>query len=165
MNRTCCLFLLLLAYLRDHHMAVKSAFTTSRLGTINMRSDLGDHGSTKGDIGDEMAIHLCKATSKIMSVNEVCSMSPLRMPFSPVFLWKRVAWREERERTMSTCSQSAPSPMVFEHAAPRAAKSALRIEGAMIAGGAMVRTGLVGFGEKRIAWLMGVGLGGRRGIL
>lgn len=44
---------------------------------------------------------------------------------------------------MSTCSQSAPSPMVFEHAAPRAAKSALSIEGAMIAGGAIVSYPLV----------------------
>lgn len=151
-------------------MAIKGAFTTSCLGPIDMRSDLGDHGSTKCDIWDEMAIHLCKATGKIMSVNEVCSMSLPLMCLSPVFhdkgslVWMRVVWREERERTMSTCSQSAPSPMVFEHAAPKAAKSALRIEGAMIAGGAMVRTSLVVFGEKRVAWLMEQDLD-RRGVL
>lgn len=39
---------------------------------------------------------------------------------------------------MSTCSQSAPCSMVYEHALPRAPKSALRIEGAMIAAGAIV---------------------------
>lgn len=36
---------------------------------------------------------------------------------------------------MSTWSQSAPWRMVLEHSAPRSAKSAERIEGAMIAGG------------------------------
>lgn len=39
---------------------------------------------------------------------------------------------------ISTCSQSAPCSIVSEHALPRAPKSALRIEGAMIAAGAMV---------------------------
>ncbi len=39
---------------------------------------------------------------------------------------------------MSTCSQSAPCEMVREHAAPRSAKSAERIDGAMMALGAMV---------------------------
>ena len=39
---------------------------------------------------------------------------------------------------ISTWSQSAPWPMVSEQALPRAPKSAERIEGAMIAGGAIV---------------------------
>ena len=39
---------------------------------------------------------------------------------------------------MSTCSQSAPSDMVLLHAAPRAAKSADRMDGAIIAGGDMM---------------------------
>jgi hypothetical protein len=39
---------------------------------------------------------------------------------------------------MSTCSQSAPWPMVSEHALPNAPKSADRIDGAMIAGGDIV---------------------------
>jgi len=39
---------------------------------------------------------------------------------------------------MSTCSQSAPWPMVSEHALPREPKSALRMEGAMNAGGDMI---------------------------
>lgn len=45
-------------YLRDHHMAIKRAFTTSGLGTIDVRSDLCNDGSPERDIGDEMAIHL-----------------------------------------------------------------------------------------------------------
>lgn len=39
---------------------------------------------------------------------------------------------------MSTCNQSAPLAIVFEHSFPRSAKSADRIEGAMMAGGDMV---------------------------
>jgi hypothetical protein len=39
---------------------------------------------------------------------------------------------------MSTWSQSAPWPMVSEQALPKAPKSAERIEGAMIAGGAIL---------------------------
>lgn len=38
---------------------------------------------------------------------------------------------------ISTCSQSAPWSIVFAHSAPNFAKSAERIEGAMIALGAM----------------------------
>lgn len=49
-----------------------------------------------------------------------------------------------RKRTISTWSQSAPSPIVLEHAAPRAAKSALRIDGAIMAGGVMVGDVVVG---------------------
>jgi hypothetical protein len=37
----------------------------------------------------------------------------------------------------STCSQSQPLLIVVEHASPRAAKSAERIDGAMMAGGDM----------------------------
>lgn len=39
---------------------------------------------------------------------------------------------------MSTWSQSAPWLIVLEHSAPRLPKSAERIDGAMIAGGAIV---------------------------
>lgn len=39
---------------------------------------------------------------------------------------------------ISTCSQSAPWSIVFAHSAPNFAKSAERIEGAIIALGAMV---------------------------
>lgn len=39
---------------------------------------------------------------------------------------------------ISTCSQSAPWEIVSEHAFPRAPKSALRIDGAIIAAGAMI---------------------------
>lgn len=40
---------------------------------------------------------------------------------------------------MSTCNQSAPLSIVSEHAAPRAAKSAERIDGAMMADRGMIR--------------------------
>lgn len=45
---------------------------------------------------------------------------------------------------ISTCSQSAPCSMVFLHSAPSWAKSAERIEGAMIALGAMLGSSGVG---------------------
>ena len=44
---------------------------------------------------------------------------------------------------ISMCSQSATCPMVSEHAAPRAAKSADRIDGAIIAAGDMIQDGRV----------------------
>lgn len=43
---------------------------------------------------------------------------------------------------MSTCSQSAPCSMVREHAAPSSAKSADKMDGAMIAFGAMLHCDL-----------------------
>ena len=42
------------------------------------------------------------------------------------------------ESPHSTCNQSAPFSIVVEQSAPRAAKSAERIEGAMMAGGDIV---------------------------
>ncbi len=48
---------------------------------------------------------------------------------------KLLTKKAKYQHTISTWSQSAPSFMVFEHAAPNAAKSALRIDGAMMAGG------------------------------
>lgn len=44
---------------------------------------------------------------------------------------------------MSTCSQSAPWSMVVAHSEPSWAKSALRIEGAIMAGGLIVIIGVV----------------------
>lgn len=44
---------------------------------------------------------------------------------------------------ISTWSQSAPCSIVREHACPRVAKSAERMEGAMIADGAIVLVGVV----------------------
>lgn len=38
-------------------MAVKSAFAMGIRRPVDMRADLGDYGSTKGDIWDEMAVH------------------------------------------------------------------------------------------------------------
>lgn len=44
---------------------------------------------------------------------------------------------------MSMCSHVAPLWIVSEHALPKAAKSADRIEGAMIAGGDMMIAGML----------------------
>jgi hypothetical protein len=41
---------------------------------------------------------------------------------------------------ISTWSQSAPCAIVLEHSAPRSAKSAERIDGAIIAGGDIVKS-------------------------
>lgn len=49
---------------------------------------------------------------------------------------------------MSTCSQSASCSMVVLHACPKAAKSAARIEGAMMAGGDILCGGAGQGGEK-----------------
>lgn len=38
-------------------MAVKSALAMGFRRPVDMRADLGDYGSTKGDIWDEMAVH------------------------------------------------------------------------------------------------------------
>ena len=45
------------SHLCNHHMAVKGPLAVGMSRPANMRADLGDNGSSKGDIGDEMAIH------------------------------------------------------------------------------------------------------------
>lgn len=50
---------------------------------------------------------------------------------------------------MSTCNQSDPFWIVSEHAAPRAAKSAERIDGAMIAFGGIAKVLDIGWREIR----------------
>ena len=52
------------AYLRDHHMTIKRptpALLTvhpTHLRAWDVRADLGHHGCTECDVGDEMAVHL-----------------------------------------------------------------------------------------------------------
>ena len=46
-----------LTYLGDHHVAVKSAITPRRLGSLDMRPDFGDDRGAEGDVGHEMTIH------------------------------------------------------------------------------------------------------------
>lgn len=59
---------------------------------------------------------------------------------------------------ISICSQFAPCAIVFEHSFPRSAKSAERIDGAMMAGGDILEVGgeiLMGFASNysRGPWL------------
>ena len=72
---------------------------------------------------------------------------------------------------MSTWSQSAPCSILAEHSLPRVAKSALRIEGAIIAGGDMVggESGYVGgvielevVGFNGIVYIKSICTNGRR---
>ena len=59
--------LLCLSYLGEHHMAVKSAFSVSGFGSLDMRSDLSDNGSAKGHVGYEVAVHLRLVVSVVPS--------------------------------------------------------------------------------------------------
>jgi hypothetical protein len=52
---------------------------------------------------------------------------------------------------ISTCNQSAPWPIVREHSSPSLAKSAERMDGAMMAAGAMVGGQLRGLYKKPTA--------------
>jgi hypothetical protein len=44
-------------YLGDHHMAVESALSVGFSGPVDVRADLGDDGSAKGDVGHKVAVH------------------------------------------------------------------------------------------------------------
>jgi len=44
-------------YLGDHHVAVEGAFSVGFSGPVDVRADLGDNGSAKGDVGHKVAVH------------------------------------------------------------------------------------------------------------
>lgn len=46
-----------ISHLHDHHMTVKGAPAMGLSWTVNVRPDLGDHGSSEGDIRDEVTVH------------------------------------------------------------------------------------------------------------
>ncbi len=46
-----------LTYLRDHHVAVKRAFTPRCFGSLDMRPDFGDNRGAEGDIGHKVTVH------------------------------------------------------------------------------------------------------------
>lgn len=98
-------------YLCDHHVAVKSSLPILGRRSRDMASDLRNDWSSKGNIWDEMPIHC------------ILSVPKLRLYLGIYYV------------LISTCSQSAPCSMVFEQSAPSAAKSAERMEGAMMAAG------------------------------
>ena len=80
-----------------------------------MTPDLGDDGGAERYVWYEVAVHYIDCGK--------CGQS--------YCLEIQLKWHEP-------CSQSAPFLIVFEQSAPKAAKSAERIEGAMMAGGDMV---------------------------
>lgn len=43
-------------YLCNHHVAVKCASAESFGGLVDVASDLGDDGRSKGDVGDKVAV-------------------------------------------------------------------------------------------------------------
>lgn len=45
------------AYLSDHHVAVKGALAKSIGGPVDMGADLGDNGSSKGNVGHKVTVH------------------------------------------------------------------------------------------------------------
>lgn len=87
---------------------------------VDVAADLGDHGRTEGEVWDEMAVpEIGNGVSARVDVHTKDRVAGLTTYM------------------MSTCNQSAPRSMVREHSAPRSAKSAERIDGAMIAFGAI----------------------------
>lgn len=56
------------AYLSDHHVAVKGALSKGLGRLLYVRADLGDDGCSEGDVGDEVAVH-------DVHVQPVCSMA------------------------------------------------------------------------------------------
>jgi hypothetical protein len=55
-------------YLSDHHVAVEGALSVGLGRLLDVWADLGDNGCSKGDVGDEMAVHN-------VHVQPVCSMA------------------------------------------------------------------------------------------
>ena len=95
----------------NHHMAVEGAPALGSRRSVNMRPDLCHNGSAKGHVWNEVAVHLVRRC-----VRELPCLGG-------------------RAHTISTCSQSAPSFIVSEQAAPKEPKSAERMDGAIMAGG------------------------------
>ena len=44
-------------YLGDHHVAVEGAFSVGFSWPVDVRANLGDDGSSEGDVRHEMAVH------------------------------------------------------------------------------------------------------------
>jgi hypothetical protein len=84
--------------------------------TLYVWADLGDNRGAESHIGHEMAVH-------DVDLGRVSDMA---------------ANGCSRVQEGRTCSQSAPWCIVSTHALPSSAKSADRIEGAMMAGGDMM---------------------------
>ena len=44
-------------YLGYHHVAIERAFAMGYIWLLDMRSDLGDYGRSKCQVGNEVAVH------------------------------------------------------------------------------------------------------------
>lgn len=90
----------LLDYLGNHHVTVKGASSMRLARWFDVFSNLGDDGSSKGDVGDKVAI-----PKGVVWVRVDCQSGD---------------WRgfEGMTNMMSTWSQSAPWSMVRTQSAP-----------------------------------------------
>jgi hypothetical protein len=149
-------------------MTIKSPPPAWMLRSLDMRANLRHNRCAERDIRNEMAVHLRRFESSKnispQSLSRIILFSVLEYPALPVLSSRlQDAIFKEIPPTISTCSQSQPSPIVFEHSWPSCAKSALRIEGAMIAGGLIMKTRKEidgrGFAGRR-----GAGLDGLKGV-
>src|ERR1700742_2900967 len=119
-------------------MAIERSPPSCVLRSIDMRSDLRHDRSTKRNIGNEVTVHLrtpkhYKTSARSSSHICICLLR-VRCPRLLSPSCSSSDGLSDGPHTKSTWSQSQPWPMVLEHSCPSAAKSALRIEGAMIAG-------------------------------
>jgi len=136
-------------YLGDHHVTIKRAPTVLvlRLGLRDVFSDLGDHGRSEREVGHEMTV-----PDELMSVQlrltdrfratvlgccqvtkRDCERFGSKLAKLPIDFVRCATRRVRRTYMISTCSQSAPCSMVLAQSAPSCAKSADRIDGAIMA--------------------------------
>ena len=119
-------------------MAIERAFPVCSLRSWNTSSDFRNHWCAEGHVRDEMPVHdvdmepafVRKGSASWTFRGVFCSASEYERD-RKVALGAGAQW----EMGKGGMHQSAPLSMVSVQAAPRAAKSAERMEGAMIAGG------------------------------
>lgn len=99
-------------------MAVECSLSVLVAWSVDMASYLRDNRGSEGNVGHKMTVHDINLAARDL---ELASSS------HAVF------------QNLHTWSQSAPLPIVSEHSFPSFAKSADRIDGAIIAGGDIFR--------------------------
>lgn len=104
-------------------MAIKCASSGGLARLFDVRADLCNNRSAKGDVWYEMAIPEYSLSANAILKQRRCECGKLNSSFTNM---------------ISTCSQSAPCSMVRTQSAPSCAKSAERIDGAMRVLGAML---------------------------
>lgn len=106
-------------YLGDHHMAVECSAPVVLGRLVYVLSDFSHDRRAECEVRHKVAI-------------------PSTKPVILARLRHNIAWYKTGPYMISTWSQSAPCSIVLAQSAPSCAKSADRMEGAMIAFGAMV---------------------------